>query len=603
MVKGGFKELQLSVKKKKYEEILFTDYAIDLIKDTILANLPDISEEGDITKPINGGGNFIDDFNSWIKIIADPYHDFKPKKHEFDTTALKEPFLIRSYQNILDRSASSLENAVLIKILQDVNPIQGISLKYCRFYKKVDNRYDETLWKNLEQNFDAIDKDSIFKFYILNATIQGTGSAEFKQLYRKIVPLSAYWDPFKASNINFKIIGNSNFFYDSIYYEISKELYAATGIRFTINETDNTKSINLVITAPNQAQSSFIINRQGFSIKEINIAISELSNDETISLKILSYIIEFLKENGADNLSIISFLLVCKMSGDIGCVYFIKNIDKSTHTVKYDKDTEPIELNVKNKPIIFLYTTDKLCGALAIANNVKCVVQSSPLNEEVYLCQYVGSKGILDKTVLDPYYDIIYDIVQKDDPTYDLNNVENDLPKIYIKQFNKIFMNKEYKLDEISSIFIIRSPDDLIRYVIAIVSLKDFKEKLKNTLNYIIKKHLKKQKHNVFLLSLSHIKSLYNTLHSDKFFDPLLQYFIDILIIPNEDIKKYIYDYISKEIKKNIGISLTDNYRVVSVLYNPILESSEYQDKEDRDTGMPDLSHVASSSRKKPSKV
>ena len=625
MNKGGFKKITTKTKPSITKEITFNEFSLDLIRDTIISKLPiwemdtgmDFNRNKGMRKEKQSGGTnyFVEDFNSWLKIEADPVHDFR-RKHQFDTKYLSEKLLIRTYHDILERTYNDFENSVLIKIIQDPNPSQGISLKYCRFYKlksagrdadnEDTNMEEQSLWQKLESNFDAIDRDSHFKFYILNAPISGTGSREFTGAYRKIVPLSAYWDPFKASGINFKIAENSDAFYDNLYHDICKELYTATGISFTLHQREKTsaKSILLIVRAPNGNTQTFPLNRQGFTVNEIINTIDQMSNNKSITTNDdLKNIVRFLAENGAKIQDVISFLLVCKMSGDVGCVYFLRNVAMPRKTIKAQYEDQPvIDFNVKNKPIMFLYTTDRLCGAIAIANDVKCVIKYKPLTE-VFLCQYVGGGGSgssgnvgFHEDVLEPYYEVINRICGYDLSLMSQEQKKIDLPKIYIKQFNKIFMNKTFNLHDIPHILHgpggIReaSDDEIIKYIIAIISLKDLKENLENTLEYIVRVHLKSQKLNVTLLSISHIKALYNTIQKDGFFDPLLQYFMTTLIIPNEDIQKYVYNYISKKIKEKIGISLTDNYKMISVLKQPLPETQNVatNEQEQLDIGMTD---------------
>lgn len=649
MNKGGFRKITTKMKPSITKEITFNAFSLDLIRDTIISKLPiwemdagldagmDFNRNKGKRKEKQSGGTnyFVEDFNSWLKIEADPVHDFR-RKHQFDTKYLSEKLLIRTYHDILERTSTDFENSVLIKIIQDPNPSQGISLKYCRFYKiksaenaataenEESDAEERSLWQKLESNFDAIDRDSHFKFYILNAPISGTGTREFTGAYRKIVPLSAYWDPFKASAINFKIAENSDAFYDSLYDDICKELYAATRISFRLREAHGareahgsqtekaTQNILLIVHAPNGNTQTFPLNRQGFSVHEIKDTIEQMSNNIFITNDYLRTIIRFLAENGAKIQDVISFLLVCKMSGDVGCVYFLRNVAMPRKTIKAQYQKQPvIDFNVKNKPIMFLYTTDRLCGAIAIANDVKCVIKYRPLSD-MFLCQYVGgsvgngSNGAnnrFDESVFEPYYEVINGICGYDLSLMSRAQKKIDLPKIYIKQFNMIFMNKTFNLHDIPDLHGLdgireASDDDIIKYIIAIISLKDLKDNLENTLKYIVRAHFKAykaQKGDITLLSISHIKALYNTLQKDGFFDPLLQYFMTTLIIPNEDIQKYVYNYISKKIKEKIGISLTDNYKMINVLKQPLPETQNVaineneEQQENLDVGMTDL--------------
>lgn len=265
------------------------------------------------------GGNFVSDFNSWIKTEADPIHDFKMSHKNFNKSISKK-LLIRTYDEILKRKSVDFENEILIRLLQDPNTDQGISLKYCRFYKLTEEAEETSLWKKIEDEFDNIDQNVRIKFYILNASIRGTGSRDFTQEYKKITPLSVYWDPLPARPINFRTENNEEF-NNILYDEINKELHAATGIRFRINEGDNNKEIILSLETPDRSFMEYKMDRQGFSVNEIKRTIEQIANKEVITEPTLKMIITFLRNNGSNDNDIISFLLICKMSGDIGSVY------------------------------------------------------------------------------------------------------------------------------------------------------------------------------------------------------------------------------------------------------------------------------------------
>lgn len=578
-MKGG---LSKRVSKKKSQEITFNEFALHLIRDSIISNLPIITK-----KYKQSGGNFVSDFNSWLKTEAEPVHDFK-RKHEVFDKSISEKLLIRTYHDILTRNTSDFENSILIKILQDPNLPQGISLKFCRFYKLND---EQSLWEKIEKSFDALDENSRLKFYLLNAPISGTGSRDFTNEYIKIVPLSAYWDPFKSSGVNFTIL-NDDEFYNKIYNEINKELYIATKIGFQINQGETEKQIILSLAAPNGIIVNYTLDRQGFSVDEIKTAIDELSNSVKISNDDLRHMITFLKNNDASTKDIISFLLVCKMSGDIGCVYFLKEISKYNGNVKFNKSE--IDFNVQNKPIMFLYTIDRLCGSCAISNDVKCVIKYKPIVEnEAYICQYVGSKGTLDESVFEPYYSIISQICGYDFRTLTSQQKNTELSKIYYRQFNAKFPGLMITPE---------TNDDIIRYLLAIISLNDLEKNLTATIKYIVNHHLKKQKLNATMFSLGFLKSFYTHLQTDNFFDPLLQYFMSTLIIPNESIQKHIYNVISNEIKKHIGIELTDNYKMLTVLRESPEKNVATFPEEKLDMGMTDAVVGESSKKQKPKK-
>lgn len=591
-MKGGITKIKPKINTK-----LFYDFSLNLIKDTIISNLPEIKY-----KDKQSGGNFVDDFNTWIKIIADPVHDFKMEHLNFDKS-ITENLLIRLYNDILIRTPTDYENSILIKLLQDPNTNQGISLKYCRFYTIDDDDEIITkkyLWENIEKEYDKIDQNVRIKFYILNASIRGTGSREFTQEYKKIIPLSVYWDPFKASSINFNILNNLDF-YNTLYDEICKELYEATKIRFRIHEGDNDKQILLSIEAPNNSVLNYKLNRQGFSVNEIKITIEELNNNLDITIDELRDLIIFLQKNGSNKNDIISFLLICKMSGDIGCVYFIKLLDMYNGNVSFNN--KEIDYNVINKPITFLYTSDRLCASCAIANDVKCVVTCKPLTTS-YICQYVGSKGTFDESIYEPYYDILqkitgtnFRILTQEQKDYELFvkffyifvATFPDLKYEIKQQYQTTLFSQEVsrKLEFIEEP--IKTDDDRVKHILAIIAMNDIKKNLNTIISYIIKTHLSKQKIKWDLISLNYLKVLYKKYNSINLFDPLLQFFMSTLIIPNETIKEFIYKYIIDQIEINIGISLTRNYKSLILLYEHKKSQDTNIQQHTLDTGMLDV--------------
>lgn len=556
-MKGGLKPI-VRIKCKKQYQVTYTEFALNLIRDTLAKlNIPKLKK----------GGDFVTDFTSWIKMYADPIHDFK-MSHKTINKSLIQKLLIRMYNNILEKTPSDFENQVLIRLLKDPNTYQGISLKHCQFYRlKEDTDMDlddESLWKHIEESFNQIDPNVGIKFYILNANIQGTGTKEFTHEYKKIVPLSAYWDPFKASEIDF--IVNKRDFYNKIYDQINNELYVATKIRFRIEEGKTSREIIFHLQAPNNHEKTISIERQGFSIKEIKLAIDELSNKEDISNEILKELIDFLKQNNASINEIISFLLVLKMSGDMGCVYFIKELDKFRGEIRFN-DTI-VDFNVQNKPITFLYTTDRLAGAAAIANNVKCVIRCKPLNDS-FICQFTGSKSKLHDSMYEPYLDVLENICKID--FRQLNEYQRDhaLFTSYFRLFVATFpghhftVKHKHRGTEFSQEVLnrlefteqpIQNDDDRVKHILAILSLYELKNKLGSVIEYILKEHLRKAEH---IISLQFLNSIYRESH---FFDPLLQFFMDTLIIPNESIKEFVYKYITHEIETHIGLAFTKNY-------------------------------------------
>lgn len=558
-MRGGLKQRPIvRIRCKKQYQVTYTEFALHLIRDT-LATL-------DIPK-LKKGGDFVSDFTSWIKMYADPIHDFR-MTHKSMNKSLIEKLLIRMYHSILERTPADFENQVLIRLLKDPNTHQGISLKHCQFYRLREDTdmdlNDQSLWTHIEESFDQIDPNVAIKFYILNAPIQGTGSRDFTHHYQRITPLAAYWDSFKSTQMNFKI--NNKEFYHKIYDEINRELFAATKIRFRIDEGETPQQVVFHIEAPNRAFHTIKIDRRGFTAPEIRTAISELSSKIEISNEYLKDIIGFLKKNGSTPEQIISLLLVLKMSGDMGCVLFLKELDKYAGHVKFN-DTV-IDYNVRNKPITFLYTTDRLAGAAAIANNVKCVIRCKPLDDS-FICQYTGSKSKLHDSMYEPYLDVLENICNID--FRQLNERERDhaLFTSYFRLFVATFPGQHFTVKhkhpgaefshEVSKLLEfteepIKNDDDRVKHILAILSLYELKNKLGSVIEYILKEHLRKSVH---IISLKFLNSVYKESH---FFDPLLQFFMDTLIIPNESIKEYVYKYIIHEIEKHIGLAFTRNY-------------------------------------------
>lgn len=556
-MKGGL-EPQVRIKCKKQYQVTYTEFALNLIKDTLAKmNIPKLKK----------GGNFVSDFTSWIKMYADPIHDFR-MSHKTMNKSLIQKLLIRTYNTILQRTPSDFENQVLIRLLKDPNTLQGISLKHCQFYRLREDTDmdldDESLWRHIEDSFNQIDPNVAIKFYVLNATIQGTGSREFTHEYKKITPLSAYWDPFKATQIDFKV--NNPDFYHRIYDQVSDELFVATKIRFRIEEGQSARDIIFHLQAPNGHHKTVKLERQGFSVKEIKLAIDQLSNRQNISNEILKEMITFLHQNTALTEGIISFLLVLKMSGDMGCVYFVKELDKFRGQAQFN-DTI-VDFKVRNKPITFLYTTDRLAGAAAIANNVKCVIRCKPLNDS-FICQYTGSRSKLHDSMYEPYFDVLENICKIDFRR--LHEAERDhaLFTSYFRLFVATFPGHHFTVRhrhpgaDFSQEVLgrlefteepIKDDDDRVKHILGILSLYELKHKLGNIIEYILREHLRKAEH---IISLQFLNSLYKESH---FFDPLLEFFMDTLIIPNESIKEFVYKYITHEIHTHIGLAFTQNY-------------------------------------------
>ena len=564
-MKGGLTRTKTIIKNY---EIQYDEFCLGLIRDSLVTK-PLYFTHSKKNKSI--GGNFVDDITSWIKIYAEPYHDFK-LEHKNVATNLITHLLVRMYHDILVRTPTNFENQILLRMLKDPNTEQGISLKYCRFYKFDEDGKIEDLWNTLEQAYDELDPNVQLKLYILNATISGTGSRDFTTAYQQIVPLAAYWDPFRAPKIDFRV--NDTTFYDELYSDLTRELFVATKILFKLQE-HHKSSTKIILTITRESTSKdFELHRQGFSIKELKDAIEnvKVKTIDKIEDEDLKNIIYFLNESGAKKNDIISFLLVCKMTGDIGTVLFIKHIDKYVGKIKYKK--HEFDYNVTNKPITFLYTIDRLAASAAIANNVKCVVKCKPFKDN-FICQYLGSYSAFSSSVYEPYFDILQTICEVNFRPLDDTTRDATLMQKYFEKFVATFSVQNYSVNATSNITTfslgvlgtltftpeqISSPDDRIKHIIGLITLHEWKDKLTKVIKYVIKEHVKTK---INVINLRTLNAYYK---KEDFFDPLLQFFMDTLLLPNESIKQFVYRKLTHEIKKQIGLEFTDNYRMLQEL-------------------------------------
>lgn len=213
---------------------------------------------------------------------------------------------------------------------------------------------------------------------------------------------------------------------------------------------------------------------------------------------------------------------------------------------------------------------------------------------DVFICQYVGSKGKLHESVYEPYYDILHTICKIDFRGLTQEQKDRELLSRYFTVFVATFPGLKYTVrtqnaaarfshEVLGRLEFVEDPiktdDDRIRHILAILSLNDLKKKLRDTIKYIIKYHADKIKPQN-IIALNYLNE--NT----EFFNPLLEYFMNTLIIPNESIKEYVYKYISEKIEKHIGITFTTNYKSLSVLQEPKKKKAEIE--LDEDTGMVD---------------
>jgi hypothetical protein len=186
-MKGGLSK----TKTKTYSiNTTFNDFAINILSESIIAQ-----EQGRRTQ--SAGAGFKDDFSTWLKMFADPIHDFNRTHPGFN---LHNQRLFRIYDNILKYQRKSLEDEILLALLQDTRASHAISLKYMRFYKKpivqptitvIDDDTEmvdiNQIWVNVESAFGEYND----KFYIFNSAITGLGT---KDQFAEIV--SVYYELF-----------------------------------------------------------------------------------------------------------------------------------------------------------------------------------------------------------------------------------------------------------------------------------------------------------------------------------------------------------------------------------------------------------------------
>jgi hypothetical protein len=171
-------------------------------------------------------------------MFADPIHDFNRTHPGFN---LHNQRLVRIYDNILKYQRKSLEDEILLALLQDTRASHGISLKYMRFYKK----------PIVQPTITVIDDDTEMVDINQFAPIS----------YNTITPLPVLWDSVPSKHrIDFSItpIEVSNLVYDTIYEKLHRELEYLTGIKLAVREVN--RLVVLHIYAKSQ-QKSFLYQR------------------------------------------------------------------------------------------------------------------------------------------------------------------------------------------------------------------------------------------------------------------------------------------------------------------------------------------------------
>lgn len=546
--------------------ITFNSFALSIITKSIAHSLMSMTMP---TIPnISGGtGSFQKNFERWLKIEVDPFHDFGKTGEHIGYAAIREEvrtnLLIRAYNDIFQKHPREAENLVLIKLLQDFNAPHGISLKYTRFYAIPSGKDSTTrsIWDHIENGFDRLNNNASLKLYLMNAALQKSGHIELPIHYISAVPLPLRWDSVSSKNIDLTIVNDSDRFYDSIYDDVTSELYDITKIRLRVHE-DTTNPENVVPKVVLELAGQLLelaLSKNGFSKTVLKTAIDALVGGYIIDEVHLNRIAEFLATNGATQQDIISVFLTIKMSGDVGCVKFCKSIEETRAIKLRGKE---IEIGAADPPIIFLYTGDMLCAANAIVHDTKCVFKCRPSGtSKSYFGQFLGSQYQFEISwFIEPYYERINEACQIAgiSKTYDFRTVPDDdklihLPQIYAKLFAIVMKQNAPSLPAITM------HDEFVRYVIGIVALLDFKDRLKEAIKYILKKHIKKLKTEVTLLHLNHLHHLDKFYKSSGVFDPLLQFFVEAINVPNDYIQSTIHKYIREILENELKIVITDN--------------------------------------------
>ena len=561
-MKGGLSK----TKTKTYSiNTTFNDFAINILSESIIAQ-----EQGRRTQ--SAGAGFKDDFSTWLKMFADPIHDFNRTHPGFN---LHNQRLFRIYDNILKYQRKSLEDEILLALLQDTRASHGISLKYMRFYKKpivqptitvIDDDTEmvdiNQIWVNVESAFGEYND----KFYIFNSAITGLGTKDqFAPIsYNRITPLPVLWDSVPSKHrIDFSItpIEVSNLVYDTIYEKLHRELEYLTGIKLAVREVN--RLVVLHIYAKSQ-QKSFLLQAKGFPIPKIKEAIDAISNSTAISDKEIAEIIAFLRDSGIIYKEhLISFLLVCKMSGDAGQVEFLDKISSYNGevTLHNSKGQSKTQIIYPQQTLFFLYTGDRLCATNAITNNVKCVFGYAG-----NIAQFLGSNAEFNvATFLREYSAIIdkaYRLIRR------TGSFLNLLHMIPIYQFAEI-VSVYYELFSyvVGHSIVARdihqssrqdsgtgTVDDFVRYVIAITALVDIHDRFDRIIAKIVKRSKWTKE---------------DLLNENGKFDPLIRFFANALVIPDaaDESRKQVLQFLADKLLNTKRIIIGNDYTMLSARF------------------------------------
>jgi hypothetical protein len=487
--------------------------------------------------------------------------------------------------------------------MNDINGQTGVSIKYMRFYSaegygKTNDVYIN-IWPEINASFNQL-YEARYKFYILNAPITGlTISDQDNTEFKRIIPLPAFWDPFQPNlTIDFRFKHNSTIFYNNLYNAVCNDLN--NRIHFELREnTEDIKSIYIkILVHINHTilAKDFLLTSNGFTIADIKDAIINLHNAPTVSTysnnDVLNEIIQFLGTTGVQINEVIQFLLICKMSGDAGCVEFIKRLDKYRDVIDYDdKDTgttKVLDLDTKTRPLTFIYTGDALCAANAIVNNVKCVFKAYPLLHEsdAYFCQFLGNKYNLEKDLINfmaPYMPDIKQAHKYVKLPWELNALSRNDISNAVSTICMHLIAKEFNVPvNVATWPPPQSSDEFVRYVISISSMMTFKDRLNRIINNIISELKlnsiwRSQQHSAELPNISFIDAVHQHYNVAGFFNPLIDFFKETIVIPDETLRGPVYAHITKTIETRIKISIKESLQNFAT---PLLDQSRSHSQE-----------------------
>ena len=579
-MRGGFRAQ--SKRNAKAHQISFTTFALDTITSSVIESLKTDKDRFQRATFYGGNGNdqyqgvqepsFVDKFVQWIKIEADPKHDFKgyPIHTGYDKRVLNDT-LIRPYQQIFEKHTNA-ENNILLSLLEDLNTPHGISLKFCRFYAIAEEQ--DIPWHTIEANFASVNRHYDGMYYLVNSGLTGARGISFSDKCKKMTPLPVRWDSISGGHIDFTVgIDNaaSNEFFDILYTQVNIELFNATGIGLLIREHRGTNPVTTNITVVINGQArEFHLSRKGFKAPELRTAIQNIIDGTRVTLPVLSDIVDHLKAHGKTDMDIVSFLLTCKMSGDVGTVLFLKQLGMYAGKV-YLKDgsapktSPPVEkdFDVVDKPLLFMCTSDRLCAANAVINDVLCVYTCSIASSK-YVCQFMGStSGFYVDAFMQPYYDTIDAacVVAKIPPPHTFRTLNDQekalhLPNIYKRLYEVLILEDGSTLPALVSV---QTPDDFVRYTVAISALLDFETRLQDSLKKVVASHLRTLHLPTTMLHLDHVNTINTYYKKHGFFDPFLQYFKDAIIVPDAGLQRHLYNHIRKRLFDGLKLALTDN--------------------------------------------